>query len=89
MLLEPGVGETPEATDLVRVELCELEHRPTHSPAIQVVSAAWRSARRSSSVLLSPITRVLSVAYRTGVVEDRRGPIALTLQPDTGRFLMS
>jgi hypothetical protein len=89
MLLEPGVGETPEATDLVRVELCEPEHRLTHSPTIEVASAARRSAWSSPKVLLSPIIHLLSVAYRSRVVGDRPGPIALTPRTDTGRFLMS
>ena len=87
MLLEPGVGEIPEATDLVRVEPCELEHRLTHSPAVQVASAARRSAWSFPKVLLSLITHLLSVAYRSGVVGDRLDPVTLTLRPDTGRFL--
>ena len=76
-------------TDLVRVELRELEHRPTHSQAIQVASTVRRSAWNSLSVLLSPITRVFSAACRTEVVGDRPGPIAPTLRSDTGVFLMS
>ena len=43
----------------------------THSSAMQAAPAA----RSPSRVLLSPITQILSVAYRTGVVGDCPGPI--------------
>ena len=70
VLPEPGVGEPlkPRTTSSESNYYVNSNIALTHSSARQVASAARHSARSSPRVLLSPITQLLSVAYRPGVV---------------------